>query len=74
MAVSEQELQAFNEFALKQITTCGADSVEELASAWREARELAEEITQREKDILNEDTQALGEAFEDIRNKLSSTE
>ena len=40
--VSEQELQAFNEFALKQITTCGADSVEELASAWREARELAE--------------------------------
>ena len=70
MSVTEADLQAFTDFARKQLANGGADSVEQLAAHWREARELAADLEQAERDITAGRGQLLSEAIAEIRERL----
>lgn len=73
MSVTINDIQDFNRFAERKLSNGGADSIEQLAREWAEARELtqlAEDIAESEADIEAGRVKPLDKAFADIRKKL----
>ncbi len=73
MAVTQADIQAFNDYAQKRLSNGGVESIEMLFREWlnaREASELAEDIRQAELDFAAGRGQPLEEAIADIRKNL----
>ena len=74
MAVTHQDLTDFTRYAQLQLSGAGADSVEQLARAWTEARQLAQDIAESEADIEAGRVHPAEEVFTDARQKLGLSE
>jgi hypothetical protein len=74
MSVTHQDLTDFTRYAQQQLSGSGADSVEQLAREWAEARQLADDIAESEADIAAGRVHSAEEVFTDIRQKLGLPE
>ena len=74
MPVTQQDLTDFTLFAQQQLSSSGAESVEQLARQWAEARELAEDIAESEADIAAGRVHPADEVLAEVRQKLGLSE
>lgn len=77
MPVTNDDLQNFGSFAEQRVSNGGADSIEQLAREWAEAREmaqLADDIAQSEDDIEAGRLHPAAEVIAEVRQKLGLPE